>query len=400
MPRRAAGVYALWAWLFILLGMAFAVLGPALPALRADYRVSLSDAGLVFALHSAGYLAGVFAAGAWSDVRGRRLVAGVGLAGLAAGMALAALAPAWPLFLASIVLAGGGFAFVDVGLNAGIGDAVAGTGRRAAAMNLLHSAFPIGTLAAPAGLGLAWGYGLGWRTVFLLIGAAIALSLVAFLPRALAWPRGAPQDGEAAGSRPGRRPGARRTLRLLREPYLRKLAAIQGLYVGAEVGIAGWLATYVVEEFGGGEAFGAAATAAFWGSFLAGRPAVAYLSRRFAPQRVLPWLFVSGLGVAVAGALAPTATAATAAYVLAGAAICGIFPTVMALALEGRRDDAGAATAVITAAAAVGGLAWPWLMGVIAGAVGLRPAMAAAAIPLAAMLALATATRPRPGPAL
>jgi fucose permease len=74
---------------------------------------------------------------------------------------------------------------------------------------------------------------------------------------------------------------------------------------------------------------------------------------------------------------------------IAGVAICGVFPTVMAVALHGRQRDAGAVAALITAAASVGGLTWPWLTGVVADAAGLRAAMGMAGLPLLAMLVLA-----------
>ena len=372
-----AGLYALWAWLFVVLGTAIALLGPALPQLRRDFGLSLAGSGLVFMLHSTGYLAGVFAAGPLADIRGRRPVMGAGLAVLAAGMALAALAPRWPLLLGAMVVAGAGFAFIDVGLNAAIADAVQGTGRRAAAMNLLHGAFPAGTLVAPAALAGAYGLGLGWRTVFAGVAALIAASLLPLGFRRFAWPPAPPSERGAASP-----------LQLLREPHLRHLALLQGLYVGVELGIAGWVATYLIERFGASESAGALATSLYWAGFLAGRPVVAFLTHRFGAERVLPWLMVTGIGMAAFALASPAALPAAILFALTGAAICGVFPTVMALALEGRAGDAGSAAALVTGVSSVGGLAWPWLVGAVAQVAGLRAGMATAAAPLVAMLLL------------
>ncbi|MGH2354189.1 MAG: MFS transporter, partial [Chloroflexota bacterium] len=380
--RSLVGLYALWAWLFAALGLSIAVFGPALPALRLDFGVSLAASGLLFSVHSVGYLLGVLVAGPLADARGRKVVTGSGAAALAAGMAFGAAAPDWPVLLAMMVLAGTGFAFVDVGLNAAIGDAVVGPGRRAAVMNLLHGAFPIGTLAGPAGLALAWSLGFDWRAAFLGTAAVTALALAGFAGRRAAWPR------SVVASVHGHRP-SRGVLRLLGEPYLRSLAAIQALYVGVEIGVAGWVATYLVEEFGAGEADGALVTAAYWAGFLIGRPAVAYLSHRVHPQRILPWLIVAGLAAGGVGVAAPAALVASAAYALLGVAISGVFPTAIALAQEGRHDDAGSVTALITAAAAVGGLTWPWLVGAVAQIAGLRAGMATAVAPLLPMLLIA-----------
>lgn len=411
MKASGALLYVLWAWLFAALGVALAVLGPALPELRGEFGVSLAGAGLLFSLHSAGYLLGVLVAGPLADARGRKLITGAGVVLLAGGMVLGAVSPGWALLLTSMVVAGAGFALVDVGLNAAIGDAVAGTGHRAAAMNLLHTAFPLGTLVAPVVLALAWRAGLGWRAAFVTSSLFTGLALTAFAARQPVWPRASEAPPAAAGAAIGGARGSRdapghvagagglsllrlgSVLRLLREPPLRRLAAIQGLYVGVEVGIAGWLATYLIEGLGADADTGALATAAYWGGFLVGRPVMAWVMYRLGPLRILPWLFVAGIVAGCAGAVASSVMMAAIAYALLGAAICGIFPTVMALALEGRTGDAGAVAALITAAAALGSLTWPWLLGAIAQAAGLRLAMATAAAPLLVILLIDLSSR-------
>src|SRR5436190_14945107 len=128
---------------------------------------------------------------------------------------------------------------------------------------------------------------------------------------------GGASTGGAAGG-PGAFSGPVRLRRLLREPYLRNLAAFQGLYVGVEAALAGWLATYLVEQFGATPAAAALATSLYWGGFLVGRPATAVIAHRYGPQRVLPWLCPLGAAAAAAGVVAPSAAWATAAYAAAG----------------------------------------------------------------------------------
>jgi len=396
-------LYAVWAWLFVCLGLCIAVLGPSIPAFRDEFSVSLATAGALFTVHSVGYFGGVLLAGPLADRRGRRPVAALGAAGLLAGTALAALAPEWGWFLAAMIPSGFGFAFVDVGLNAAIGDAVLDARRRAAVMNLLHGAFPLGTLAAPAGLALAWQLGLDWRATFLVIAALVALALVPLVVRGPKWPEyHAPGHVTAANAADGvllvppRR--TKNVLSLLREPVLARLALVQGLYVGVELGIAGWIATYMVDAFGAGEGAGALATSVYWGGFLAGRPVMAYVTHQFGPSRTLPWLI--GVAALAAGAaiFAQGALLATIAYLVTALAISGLFPTLMAMSLQGRSGDAGTVAALITAAASLGGLVWPWLVGYVADVAGIRVAMATAALPLLAMLPLSRFSDTAPAP--
>ncbi|HEV2123207.1 MAG TPA: MFS transporter, partial [Chloroflexota bacterium] len=314
-----------------------------------------------------------------------------------AGMAAGALAPNWWLFLAAMLLTGLGFASVDVGLNAAIGDASETAGKRAVAMNLLHAAFPVGTLAAPALLSLLWQVGQNWRSSFLAIALASGISLLPLLLRRRRWRETDPLHTEGSAEHTGGhsvsplRVGmglggeVSNILTLLREPALLRLSLLQGLYVGAEVALAGWITTYLLETFRADEPAAALATSVYWAGFLIGRPVIALITHRAGPYRLLPWLIGAGLGFAVLGVFATSALVATGAYFLTGLAICGVFPTVMALALEGRVRDAGSVAALITAAGGTGSLIWPWIVGVVADGQGLRVAMAVAAVPFIVM---------------
>ena len=377
-------LFGVWAWLFVCLGLGISILGPSIPALRADYALSLGTAGVLFTVHSFGYLLGVLIAGPVSDRAGRRAVTAAGAGGLAIGMGLAALSPTWPLFLAAMIPCGIGFACIDVGLNAAIGDAVSDARKRAAAMNLLHGAFPLGTLIAPAALAFAWRVGADWRPTFGVIALVTAATLVPLLLRRPAWP-----DDASIRAHQTSTATPLAIAYLLRDSRLARLSAIQGLYVGVELGIAGWIATYLIDEFGADEAAGALATSLYWGGFLVGRPLTAWLTHRFDPMSVLRWAMAVAMVCGVVGVFAPSPVVVSLVYVGAAFAICGIFPTVMAIAQHGRRSDAGAGTAVSTAAAAGGGLLLPGLVGAVADAAGIRAAMAVTAAPLVPMLLLA-----------
>jgi fucose permease len=308
-------------------------------------------------------------------------------------MALAALAPSMGWFLGAMVPVGLGFAAVDVGLNAAIGDAVVDPRRRAAAMNLLHGAFPLGTLAAPAGLALAWSLGLNWRTVFLCISAITVAAAATAMAQRGQWPEPTERKQSIAVGYAAQHGRANTMVMVLREGRLVRLAVLIGLYVGVELGIAGWIATYLIDEFQAGEGAGALSTSVYWGGFLVGRPVLAWITHRYGPGRTLPWMMAGGLVTGLAGVVAPTGITATAAFLGTGLAICGVFPTVMALALHDRRGDAGVVTALITAAASIGGLVLPWLVGAIADTAGIRIAMTTAVAPLLIMLPLAWASR-------
>ncbi len=134
------------------------------------------------------------------------------------------------------------------------------------------------------------------------------------------------------------------------------------LYVGVELGFAGWVYTYG-EDLGVGGANGAAwLTATFWAAFALGRLAGIPLAGVVEPRTML--LAASSLTVAAAALLVVVGGGS---LVWLGTALLGLgvapqFATMMAFA-ERHLAITGAATSWFIGAAAVGSFGLPWLIG-------------------------------------
>ncbi|MYS87508.1 MFS transporter [Streptomyces sp. SID5474] len=329
---------------FVLIGALQALYGPAIPALRDEFDLGPTGAGLALSAHFAGALLGVLAGAALRRRRPDRLLLAISCLAMAAGAAAFGLAGSWPLALGAVFVLGLGFGGIDYGLNVMV---AAGFGRRGPAMlNILNAHFGLGAIAGPALLGA-----LGanhYPVVF--VGCAVACVLI--VPPLLAV-RDTATD-TAVPARAGE--GAPRAAAVLMAAFV----TLYILHVGIETGVGGWEPTHL-EALGYSTSTAAGATAGFWLAMTVGRFLVAPISLRLSPRVV-----VLGSCAAMTGFLflAAVPILAPYAYLGVGLAIAPIFPTGLAWLAE-RVPGSASAAAWVIAASMIGGIAFPPLLGAV-----------------------------------
>jgi fucose permease len=322
---------------FLVVGFSLSILGPALTELRARTGSDIADIGILFVGQSFGYITGSLFGGRLYDRFDGHRVAGGSLVIMAIGLAvLPHFDHRIGLFVAVAVL-GTGAANLDIGVNTLLLWQLESTSGRA--MNMLHLCFGIGALSAP-----------------LLVHASLDLSVqgAAALCVALAvW--------LAAVAAPSA-PPAREEQVVHSRPMLAVLSMFFLLYVGLEVGFAGWVQTYG-EEIRFSELAATWLTTTFWIGFTVGRLLASALGHRVRPKVLL----IASCSLTIVAALVLIAGDGRSAPVWAGAALMGLatapqFP-VMLTYLERRIRVTGTATAWFVGGAGVGGLIFPWLIG-------------------------------------
>ncbi|WP_232838251.1 MFS transporter [Streptomyces geranii] len=328
---------------FVLIGVVQALYGPSIPALREEYGLSPSAAGLGLSAHFAGGVVGVLLFDRLHARIGNRRVLGSSYVLMAAGAAGFALAPNWPVALAAALLAGLGFGGIDYGLNQLF---AVGFGTRSTAMlNILNAHFGVGAILGPALIGAVGSE--HYPAVFLAFSLANLPLLFCLrgvrehVPR----PTGAPESGA-----PGR-PGGPVLARSLGS-VLGVFVTLYVLHVGIEAGVGGWEPTHL-ETVGYGAGAAATATSVYWLMMTAGRFLAAPLALRFSPQSIIA---VSCAGMTVCLLLAAIPGLAPYAYAGVGLFIAPIFPTGLPW-LNRVAPQARRAGAVVIAASMVGGVA-------------------------------------------
>ena len=333
--RRPVPVYI---GALLTIGLTMTVVGPALTELRDRTSVSIGAIGSLFVASSLGFMAGSFLGGRLYD----RLVGHRVLASALFSLGLAVLAiphmTSLPLLFAVFVWMGVSAAVVEVGANTLVmWHMGADVGR---SMNLLHLAFGVGALITPA-LTRA---GLGVVTT---VGAVVAAS-VGLLALSVTTPTfPTVQRDEQTGA-------TRRLLTICSVFFL--------LYVGLEVGFAGWILTYA-EEIDFSARAATAITSVFWVTFTAGRLASAAVVNRVRPKVVM----IASSALTVAAAMVLVIGSLATPLVWVGVALMGLatapqFPVMLAY-LERRMRLTGSDNSWFVGAAGLGGLVFPFVTG-------------------------------------
>jgi fucose permease len=354
-------------WLaFLSLGLSLNLIGPLMPAIRAELPMSYWESGLVLSGQFLGMLFTVPFGGHLADRLSKRrfLVASSALVGL--GLAGYGLCHSFSALLAVSVLAGIGNGGYEVGVNALEVDHAGGSG---ASMNLLHFFYGVGAIAGPLAAAFVVRSGLDWRLAF--VGSAILPALAGLALLLQPVPRGGPLAVHDPAAVYG-------------SGMLWRCAAVITLYVGLETSVAGWIATFWARRSPGSDVPAPVLVSLFWIALTAGRFAFGPLADRMGLLRFLAVASGLALLVCAAWAAVPVPAVTLAAVILLGGCLAGIFPTTMAYASAAFPGHSGKVVALLSVSASVGGFVFPTGAGRLADTFGIG-----ALPPLAAALALA-----------
>jgi FHS family Na+ dependent glucose MFS transporter 1 len=338
---------------FVVLGVVLGMLGPALPSLRAQVGASVGGISFVFVAQSAGYLVGALVGGRGFDRGlGHRLL-GSALVLMAAGLLLVTQARTLASLCGAFVVLGLAIGFVEVGSNTLLVWARSPTSP--SLINALHFVFGVGALLSP----LLVNRSLSARGTVRL--AYVVAAFAAVVAAAIVATRTTPAPVDVAEHSRGEIAPRRLVV---------AVALFFALYVGIEVGFAGWIATYSQAVGLGGSGTGAALTAVFWAAFTAARLVGVGIARRIRPIVVL----VGACSLSTLAAVALVAARGTGAPVWVATVVFAFglapqFASMLAFANE-HLPLTGAATSWFLAAAAIGGLTLPWVIGQLLSGVG------------------------------
>ena len=333
---------------FVALGLSFSLIGPALTQLQEQTGSSLGAIGVLFTVQSFGYLIGSLLGGNLYDRGHGHRVLGSALLIMAGALLVIPHATSLGLLGALFGLVGAGAGAADVGGNTLL--IWRRGGSDGASLNGLHLCFGIGALASP--IIVAWslsGHGD-------LVAASLAMALPTAAIGVWALVRPSPDRLPDEDHRSGA-PAPTRILVIV--------AVFFFLYVGVEIGFAGWIHTYAEAIHLGGEGAAAAITATFWGAFLAGRMVAVGVATRLGTATML----VATGGAAIAGATVVAVSGGRPGFVWVGTIVFGLsiaplYPTMLAFVGD-HVPLSGTATSWFVAASAVGGLTLPWMIGLL-----------------------------------
>lgn len=331
---------------FVSLGLVTSSLGPTLLGLAENTQTEVREISFLFTARSFGYMLGSLLGGRLYDrVPGHTVMAGA-LAVMMLMMALAPLLSLLWLLVLILLLLGIAEGSLDVGGNT----LLIWVHRHKVGpfMNALHFFFGLGAFLGPVIIaqvilrtgGITWAY---WILALLILPTALWLARLSSPPI---------QTGSDD-------PQVEQTNNLL----VALIAAFFFLYVGAEVGFAGWIFTYAVTLDLAAEASAAYLTSAFWGAFTVGRLFTIPIAVRFRPRIILLSNLVGSLLSVLLILIAINSLPALWIGTMGiGLSMASIFPVTLSLA-ERRMVITGRVTGIFLVGASLGAMSIPWLIG-------------------------------------
>jgi MFS family permease len=367
---------------FLVDGLVIGSWAARIPAIKQQAGLSSPQLGVALFAISLGALVAMPLAGWLSDRIGSRLVSVAALLGSASGLFLSSLAGGLGSLAAALLLFGAGFGSINVAANAQ-GIALERLYGRPI-LSSFHAAFSLGGLLG-AGLGaVAAAAGIAPRGHFAAIALVVAASAVAAGTRLL----------ERRGTEPRH---ARIVLRLPRTLLL--LGAAAFFTMMGEGAAADWSALYLKHSLATTGAVAALAYTFFALAMAASRAVGDRLNTSAGPVAL-----VRGGGLLAAGGLAfalavGSPVTAIAGFAAMGAGLGVVVPVLFRAAGSSTVVSASAGVAAVSTIGYLGFLAGPPLIGLVAGAVGLRSALVIVVLAalMVALLAGSAGARRAPG---
>ncbi len=356
--RRRRAIALIGYGSFLLIGWTGVLVPSLIRSIEGAFRVQDADVGAFFFVFALSYAAGSFGGGLLTERLGRRVVLPTAAALLGLGLAGMAIASAWLAFVLAAVPAGFGAGAIDGGVN-GLFMAIYPQ-TRGGALNLLHLFFALGSLLAPLLVGQLADAGVAWQAI-LLGSAAVGVAMAALL---------ALQDlpsGRSTHHGVGVTPGDVLRDRRPRLPLLALAVAI-GCYVASEVGVSSWLVRFLDAA---PLAVATGALSAFWGGLTLGRLLSSRVADRLDPITFAGTCVLLASISLIAAVIAPVLPLAVSLFALAGFFFGPVYPMIMVIGGTLYPHRLAAVSGGLGAAAIVGSILYPPLMGLISVRVGI-----------------------------
>lgn len=356
---------------FFVMGFVDAV-GTLVGFAKNEYQLSGFMAGLLpffgfiaFALFSV-------PGGVLMDKRGKRFLMLLSLAIVLVGEALPAMTTGYVMLVAAIFLIGIGMTLLQVAGNPIMRD-VSEEGRFARNLTFAQFVKGLGSIAGPAVAIALVARGLPWNSIFSVFGVVVAITLAGVALLRIEEKRGEDKPPASIAS----------SFALLGQPYVFMMILGLFLYVGAEVGVNSWIATFLNQKFRFD--LGSLATGGIAFFFLAlsiGRLIGSGLLNFMSARHFL--LVTAGLSVlGTLGIMLGPKEVAVASIFITGLGFGNIFPLVFSILIDEMPERSAELSGLLCMAIA-GGAVMPLVMGAVDDVFG--SATAAMAVPFLSCL--------------
>ncbi len=355
-------------------GVMMTMLGSILPSIFEKFGISSIDAGSLFLFMTSGMLAGSVVFGPIVDRFGYKALMAASSAVILAGLECIAAAPDIGVVKLSLVLIGFGGGVINGGGNALVADIAE---EKSADLSLLGVFFGLGAFGVPFVLGSLLAF-FSYEAIIAGIGVLIVFPLAFFL--AIAFPD--PKHPQGMPIREG--------VGLLKNPLLVLLGLVLFFESGMEIAAGGWLSSFISNEFALSGSRAAVILSLYWLGMMGARIVLNRVLKKYPHGRI----FIASILIALVGTilliLSGTVGAASAGVILLGIGLAAAYPVILGYVGSMYPDISGTAFSIVLVMALVGGMAIPYLMGILGAYFGFRASFAVVSASLILQIVLFT----------
>ncbi|RMD42270.1 hypothetical protein DV735_g2845, partial [Chaetothyriales sp. CBS 134920] len=351
---------------FLIAGMNDAATGALIPSLESYYSLNYTIVSLIFLTPFVGYSAAAFVNARVHMKFGQR---GIGIAASLCHIityAVVSAHPPFPVVIAINALSGFGNGLTDACFNAWVGVMANAN----AVQGLMHSTYSVGALLAPIiATTMVTKGNLPWWTFYLVMTGAAVVELIGLT--ITFWPMTGkvycaehPRDPEAKGGR-------------TREALSNKITWLCSFffftYMGVEVGLGGWIISFMLRVRGASRYDAGLSGSGFWIGQACGRAGLGFVTERFGENICITIYLVACIGLQLVFWLVPQFVVSAVAVALLGFFLGPLFPAcVMAATKLLPKHIHVSAIGFSMALGGTGGTVFPFIIGAIAAAKGVR----------------------------
>lgn len=342
-------------------GIVLAILGTlfGLPEMRERLGIDLAQQGDIFLMLFLGVFLSTLVVGPVIDSFGNKLVLTIAAALVAVALTLFSMATSFLSAAVAGFLLGVGGGGLNMSANALVSDLYAED--RGAMLNLLGTFFGFGALFIPLLAAALTGI---FTIPQLLLTAAAFAALCTLTYLVLRFP--APR--ETVGF------SLLASIKAARYPGVLLFAFLLFFQSGNESSIGGWTSTYV-GTMGAPPSTATWILAAYWAALMIGRLLSTQILKKMSKGRLV---LISGIGSAIGCAVllaSPSIPLMATGAIIAGWSHAAVYPTTLAMAADRYQRLAGTIFGLLFAVGLIGGMLFPWAIGHLSQAFGLRSGM-------------------------
>jgi fucose permease len=337
----------------LLLGTYISVYQSIINSISKSYSINNTSVGIIISLHFIGSLIAPVIFGEISDRIGKKSVVIISYIILIAGLLSIYLFDNLLLIAAGIFIIGCGFAVIEGTLSGVLSDV--NTVKTSKVISISQMFFSIGAVAGPLVALLLINLSGSWKAVFLLVIVLFGLILVYFIRL---------QFGESVQI--VRSDTGLISTKLFKEKIFIFLFISMFIFVGIEEGVAFWLITYFGNLYNASQ-LGAYTLSGYWASMIIGR----YLASRFYSKQSL---FLKGglltsLLFIIAALVFRNSMVNFVCFIGVGIGLSAVWPIIMSITADNYPRYTGTALGIMMTAGAGGGIAIPFIIGILANSI-------------------------------